>query len=389
MTHQPDSNNEQHSYSAELAIIAPWIPLVPHDQTTNTIHMGLLNPQYTKFGEQFIVEYLRLVWPYLDVLGYKDQAYREADAPASGVVFFYGCLMYIVHFPNWGDYVPDIVSYNLMYQLVDHYLDDDTISSQQRITDLQSMWKMLDDPAGDYSHCSTDLRTLANVYHQLIQRRPQCQAAVKSLFTIELKSVQVQKSSEHQRSDYYQLALTKGARTMEVLGAIMEVSTPEQRAAVSEIGHIMQLVDDCMDVFADKQKGINTTATHDLAHAGNLDLLWSDIVARIGQLPSSMNVFKIIYSIFAVYLPDRVEVFSPQLRSFTHQYNWCRFDGSGLLTGAVERVIDQLLSGKKVFDGAAEDLPTTITLSLTYLKGLYASYMTQNSITTPPLTVQP
>lgn len=366
-------------YSEEMAILRSWVPLVPHDNATDKIHMGLLDQQHTKFGEQFIVEYLRLIWPYLDILGYKDKTYREADAPASGVVFFYGCLMYIVHFHNWGDYLSDILSYNLMYQIVDHYLDDDTITPHQRASDLTAMMKMLDYPDADYSYCTTDLQTLAKVYHQLIRRRPQCQSAVKSLFTIEVQSTKIQSSNARSRDEYYQLALTKGARTMQVLGAIMNISNPEQHAAVEGIGHIMQLIDDCMDVLADREKGINTTATYDLANNGNLDKLWRDIVVKIGQLPSSVNIFKIIYSIFAVYLPDRLRVFSEELQQCTHPYNWCRFDGSGLLTGAVERIMDELLTGHRSFTTNDNDLPSTVNHSVSYIISLYSSYMKDGS----------
>jgi len=364
-----------HDYSNELSIIKLWVPVVSSNDSTSLIHHSLLDTEHTKFGEQFIVEYLRLIWPYLDVLGYKTKTYREADAPASGVVFFYGCLMYIVHFPNWGDYLPDIIYYNLMYQLVDHYLDDNTISDSQRNIDLQTMLRMLDFPTGDYSHCTNELQALARAYQQLLERRPQCKDAVKSLFIIELQSMTKQKNGKLQRSEYYQLALTKGRLTMQVLGSIMNISTIQEQAVVDGIGHIMQLVDDCMDVLADQEKGIHTTATYDLIHDGNLDRLWSDIVIRIGQLPNTINVFKIVYCIFAVYLPDRVNVFSPNLQASTHQYNWCRFDGSGLLTGAVDRIIDELLSGHRSFNNDNSELSSTVQHSLAYLINLYDNYI--------------
>lgn len=373
--------NLDDKFVAEIAIISPWVPLVRDDgenlgnKTTELIHMGLLNPDLTSYGEQFIVEYLRLIWPYLDALGYKDKKYREPDAPASGAVFFYGCLMYIVNFPNWGQYLSDIVSYNLMYQLVDHYLDDTTMSTQQREIDLNAMKKMLDYPADDYSLCSVEIQELAKVYQQLLQRRPQCKSAIKQLFYSELASVNIQKDPHRTREEYYQLALDKGSKTMEVLGALMEVHTTEEWQAVQGIGHIMQLIDDCMDVFADMEKGIHTTATYDLLHHGNLDNLWRDLVARIGSLPGTVKIFKIIYSIFAVYLPDRVAVFSPELAAVTHPYNWCRFDGSGLLTGSVERVMEELSCGKKSFDIPQHDLSEIINRGVAYVTKIYQHHI--------------
>lgn len=105
----------------------------------------------------------------------------------------------------------------------------------------------------------------------------------------------------------------------------------------------MQLVDDCVDVLADRRNGIHTIATHDLQTKGNLDDLWIEIMHRISLIHPRFKVFIILYSIFAVYVPDRVpQMFTEQLRTKTTELNlFAGCDGSSLL---IESIMNELLA---------------------------------------------
>jgi hypothetical protein len=80
----------------------------------------------------------------------------------------------------------------------------------------------------------------------------------------------------------------------------------------------MQLIDDSLDVYADKGNGIHTLATYDLETKGTLNELWIDIINRIGRF----TIFIILYTIFAVYIPDRLpQNYTNDLRSHTNSMN--------------------------------------------------------------------
>lgn len=114
----------------------------------------------------------------------------------------------------------------------------------------------------------------------------------------------------------------------------------------------MQLIDDSVDVIADQRNGIHTIATHELKTTGTLDNLWIDIINRINSIDSRFTIFIILYTIFAVYIPDRLpETYTAELRSYTNPMNLFDYsygcDGSSLL---VDAIMSELLA-VEILDG--------------------------------------
>lgn len=296
------------------------------------------------FGVPLLRVYIQMLQPYTDILGIsgENNKPREADCLASGVVFFYGCLIYIMHFPNWGSHIEDIFLYNILYILVDHYIDDIHVDSHMKTTAIKQMHILIANPSAHQTMELVDpiLKVIAITYQKLLDRCPSVEKSIMALFKAEIDGLETQNSPNKSREEYYNIALRKGGYTMQVVQDIMGNTDPEITKASYHIGCIMQLIDDSVDVLADKNNNIHTIATHDLATRMVLDELWVDIVNRINTIDPRFTMYVIIYTTFTVYLPDRLKnCYSNELRSLTNPLNLYDYtygcDGSGLLTNAI------------------------------------------------------
>ena len=323
-----------------LDLLKTWLP--PITTADKLIIVDFLTGVETGFGTPMLRKYIQLLRPYTKLLGISGgvNRARESDCLASGIVFFYGCMCYIMHFTDWGNHIYDIFLYNLLYILIDHYIDDITIDAFTKTTSIAAMWGVLDN--ADYQIPLEDevLHVIARTYRELVQRCPLVQKPLTDLFRAEIRGMYVQHNPSLSRQEYHDMACVKGGLTMVVLNAIVGDTNSDIYDASYHIGTIMQLIDDSVDVLSDKANNIHTIATHDLAVQSNLDTLWSDIAVRIHNIDKRFNLFKFLYSVFNVYVPDRLrEAYSQKLRSLTNEVNMFDFnhgcDGSTLLTNAV------------------------------------------------------
>jgi hypothetical protein len=274
--------------------ISRWLPYF--STKDKQIMMQVLTGPDRTFGMPLIEKYLDFLMPYLDVLGLINGNPRENDCAVSGLIFFYGCLIYIMHFQKWGDHVEDIFHYNLLYLLVDHYIDDIKLDSSVKNIAIEQMFILINDPLQYNSIPLIDpiLKTIAITYHKLITRCPAAKPQIIKLFMAEIDGLAVQRNPSLDRSQYYNMALNKGGYTLQVIPYILGITDVETITAAYHIGTIMQLIDDSIDVFADRNCNINTIATFDLKTKGNLDELWMDIVDRIMLIDQQVVIFKIL-----------------------------------------------------------------------------------------------
>lgn len=322
-------------------LIKKWLfPITDDDKLTiKRIFTGTEN----SIGIHFLRKYIQLIKPYCKVLGISENTIpREADCLASGVVFFYGCLFYIIHFPNWGSHIKDIFLYNLLYILVDHYIDDINLDPNIKSGSIFQMSILILDPLSYKTMSLNDpiLEVIANIYYQLITNCPKVKEVIIKLFQSEIEGLDIQNNPNLSREQYYNIATKKGKYTMLVLQAIVDNDDATISEASCQLGEIMQKIDDSLDVLSDKENGIYTIATHDLDKKGILDELWIDITKQIDSIDSQFNIFKILYGIFAMYIPDRLpKNYSTQLRMLTSPLNLFEVDGSSLL---VETIMSEL-----------------------------------------------
>jgi len=330
------------SLKKACSLAKKWLPPIIEDDKNAVIN--ILTGTEITFGIPLLRKYIEMLQPYTKILGIsgKNNKPREADCVASGIVFFYGCLFYIMHFPGWGNHIEDIFLYNLLYILVDHYIDDIKVDPNTKNIAISQMFILIKDPLAytDMSLIDPILRTIAIVYHRLIIRCPSTKDSIIKLFNVEIEGLFIQKNNYFSREIYYDIALRKGGYTMQLLQNIVGNQDPTIAEASFKLGGIMQLIDDLIDTLYDKENGINTIATYDLEHKGNLDDLWIDIMNRIDAIDSRFIIFKILYTIFAVYIPDRsLQNYTEELRKLTNPLNLFDFNGSTLL---VETIMSEL-----------------------------------------------
>lgn len=263
--------------------------------------------------------YVDIIYPYLDLLGLSDGKHvepSEYDCSASGFIFFYLCLGYLLHFPNFHKYIEDICLYNMLYMLVDHYIDNQCIDNVVKTNVISDMKSILDNQNIDYD-ANPILKHIHIIYNKLLNRnknKPLFMENVRNLFKYEVENLHVQNSPNMNAKTYFDVSISKGGYTMLVLQSIIEDSNPDTSKATYELGLIMQLIDDCQDVIIDTQKNINTIATFEYKHRGNIDHLWIDIINRVTHIDAKFNIFKIFFMFVLLYLPNKnPELYSKKL----------------------------------------------------------------------------
>jgi hypothetical protein len=332
---------------AAIEFAQKWLP--PITQDDKILLMRVINGTHIAPGTILMRKYIELLKPYTQILGLGGgKKPREADCVASGIIFFYVCLLFIMHFPGWGRHVEDIMLYNILYILVDHYIDDMRIQPGLKDQAIAQMTILIQDPLQFKTMDLIDptLGVIAAVYYKLLTRCPTIKHSIRKLFAAEIEGLSIQKSATFDRDQYYKIAAQKGGYTIQVLQDIVGNTDPAVTVAAYNIGIITQLIDDSVDVMIDAQNGIHTIATHDLRHEGTLDRLWLDIMSRVAHIDPKFVPFIFVYTVFTIYIPDRMgSNYSPELKALTNPLNLFDYnygcDGSGLL---VEWITSELLA---------------------------------------------
>lgn len=290
-----------------------------------------------------IEKYCQLISPYLkDIL--KDGQEREEYGLASGIIFFYGCLLFIAHFDNWIQYLDDIVQYNILYLLVDHYIDDTKEDPTIKQKSIKQMHILIKNPEKrhDMKLIDSTLYTIAEVYEKLITKRPKSKKYINQLFNSQIQGLKIQNSKTFEREQYMKICENKGGYTLQVLIGIVDRIDLEDEAY--HIGTIMQYIDDSVDCLVDQDNKIYTIATHDLEKDGNIDKLWVKSAEAIKNISGDFFLFKVIYSIFLIYIPSRIyNCYGEQIIKETSEYNFFDYklgvDGAALLEKQIKEFI--------------------------------------------------
>lgn len=321
---------------------------IPVNESDKQTIMDCLTSMDNQWSVSLLEEYINRLQPYMPSLGWDKT--RERDCLGSGLVFFYECLFFIMHYPNWGQYIEDIFLYNMLYLLVDHYMDDDEVCPQRKRLAVQQMSFLIEDPLSyrDMPLADPCLKDIALTYYELVTRRPPTLRSLRRLFAVQVETLTVQVDPTLDRVRYHQISLRKGGLTIEVLADIVGETNVLRKSAAYHLGTIMQLIDDSLDVLADKAKGFHTIATYDLKQNGNLDTLFQEIGWRILAIDSHFVLLKILYVIFICYLPGRMRsCYSDDIYYLTNAHNLFDFrygcDGAALLTRAVASEIQTRL----------------------------------------------
>lgn len=278
--------------------------------------------------------YVSLMGKFLVRYNLPDEKTSPPDMLASGMVFFYGCMMFLMHNENWHHHIDALVQYSLLYMMVDNYIDSTSFSpivlhQMQQILNREEM--TTDDPL---------LVSIREVYYKLTDSYPESTHFLKKLFFSEIAGLKIQKNSSLSEEEYFKIACEKGGNTFLVLYSFLhpEFGTKEHNKdfysiilakkngddvlSIGEsayfLGALMQLIDDSLDVEQDRDNGVFTVATFHYEKNGSIDQLWKSITDLVLKIDSPFMSFKLAYSLLMVYIPGRVPNFySQDLLSWT------------------------------------------------------------------------
>lgn len=276
-------------------IAKKWIPslndknkkkMMDYINSENIPCIGLIN------------DYIKIIREHGDISKYFNQ--ENGDACVSGFIFFYFCIIYIFcNEKSYIDHKDDIVLYNILYILVDNHIDDNTISQESKQNSIDQMYKLLNDPNKLDYISDEKIKLIANTYNKLLLRVPTIKNRLIDLFQAEIDGLYIQSLNTHSLETYKNICYIKGGLTMMVLHTV--VSTDDSPENTYDLGIVIQLVDDLVDVNFDRDKKINTIATHMLEKNLNLDELWIDTMYQIDNLDIKYTIFKIICSTIMAY----------------------------------------------------------------------------------------
>lgn len=214
--------------------------------------------------------------------------------------------------PVRGSDVIDLAwSFSLLYMKVDYFLDSDLPLIAKKPV-IEKMKRLVIDP--EACEVPSPMRSLVATYKSIIEKRPQSKDALVKLFTVELETSQAERSSDLTRSQYLEMAERKGGFTTLAISSMFGNSEDD---GVYEVGCILQLLDDMMDVHKDMKSGINTIATYDLKRRGTLDILAAFTAYRISKLSRRYTIFRILLMQILTHVISKEHRFSRLLQRRT------------------------------------------------------------------------
>jgi len=314
--------------------------------------------------DKFLNLFVQLIGDYTEILGVFDRA--EGDAMSSSLAFFYGCFTYILRFPNFQRQIEQIFYFDLLYLLVDHYLDDIRTTVEEKKEAIREIRKILTYPEKipvQYSveDSSNLINLIAQVYHRMWMHSPLIKRPILALFEAEIDGLKIQHNASLDEEAYLQIAERKGGYTMECLPAICGITRPEEYRIAYRLGGLLQVIDDCIDVDDDQTKGFSTIATHVLQTTGNLDPLLQWMLREVEAIDPKNTLFKVITATSIAYIPQRKPAYySESCLAVSNRYNL-------IVTGnAAQTLNDAVLKEIRKLHLLGRDLYASIQLNTTF-----------------------
>lgn len=246
----------------------------------------------------------------------KEIKYNFVDgATSSGAVCFFGSIIMSLLQLGYVKNIDELFTFSSCYILLDHYLDDDTISLADKKEAIKQISSFINGNTSENNH--EIIRTVAERYQRMVTKIPTAVEHLKALFQIEVESMHLQSNPNLTREQYLSICERKGGLTCVAIQALLEL---EVSSTDKILGEIIQICDDTADIEDDIAANIHTIATHDFKTKGNLDDLLIYCVDKIDELDNKYNFFKpilLLGLIFAVhinqdkYTPQMLEIIEP------------------------------------------------------------------------------
>lgn len=299
-----------------LNIAARWAPEV---ETRDMDFLHIANN--LKFVHVPADLYLSMISRYSETIRVfsKTTSMSTPLAVCSGMMFFYGCAVFIIHFPDWSKHLEPLFLYSLLYILVDHYIDDENKSQCVKKQSVKHMKSLIEgNPLAEDDNIDPVLFQIDNVYKKLLSLCPGVETSIRKLFYSEIRGLSVQENKNPKIKDCYNVCVEKGGLTMSFLAILVGEATFYK--SCYELGCVMQLIDDLIDIEDDLCKKINTVATVEKTQTGNLDAVWIDVMRRINAIDEKFVIFKPFYTFLAMHAVSRYPInYNPEVRKIAEK----------------------------------------------------------------------
>ena len=258
-----------------------------------------------------------------------------------GTGCFYGSLLMCLF---QGEHInPDrldgIFEFTIMYMLSDYYLDDVTINSTDKKYFIDTARKVLSGKHVDIPNNNTKtskfLTVLNDSYQKIIKRTPDAEIYLYEAIHAEILSMIVQKKPDLSLNLYYHISEWKGGSTVCAIQSILGLPVTNDEY---ELGALIQLCDDALDINDDIELNIYTAAIYEYERRSNLDEYICDVIIRIGKL-EKYNLFQpiLLFSIVVAVVandhctPKLKELLEPYMLIDIHQSEYYRKEFGDLI----------------------------------------------------------
>lgn len=202
----------------------------------------------------------------------------------SGLAFFVS--MFVVNFIYNGSQlkIEPMWDFVLFYLYFDHQLDSNKSTSMYKKMMISQVIDYTQDPEQSPSD------PIFSKYCGYV-KNPVYQFYLFRVFLAEIFGLRFQMPNlPLTRTDYLNIAVIKGGTTTEAMAVMMDIPPKD----LSLFGACIQVFDDLMDVDQDLERKTETIATHDKRQTNYVDNTFIDLVILIDQLPTNLNLIKMI-----------------------------------------------------------------------------------------------
>ena len=214
--------------------------------------------------------------------------FSRSEQVSGSVCFFGGVITSILNY-GYIEEIEGLFTFALCYMLIDHFLDDNTISMEEKTKSMREIYLFIKQGKRSENRL---IDAAAERYLELIEKT-NCQKYIFLLFESELKGIKIQRQDNLDRETYLKIAEEKGGYTSACIGSIIGLTYLDPGGENFILGSLIQYIDDTLDMGDDERLGIMTLARHDLINS-NLDQYIYRTMKIIYELSPVYNFFKVI-----------------------------------------------------------------------------------------------
>lgn len=264
------------------------------------------------------MDFTPIIKAFTDRLQNVDYKFSKSEQVSGSICFFGGVFTSLLNY-GYIENIEGLFTFALCYMLIDHFLDDDTISKAEKTKCMNEVYLFMS--TGERSDNKL-VNAAADRYLKLVAEVPECQEYILKLFKSELEGVKVQSRKDLPREVYLKIAEEKGGYTAAVIGSIIGLDGEDEKKESYRLGSLIQSpCDDLLDKNDDALLSIYTLVRYDIDH-GVLDSYIRESIIKIDELSNIYNFFKPILLLGIILgIHDNPGCINSQLDELLQKYN--------------------------------------------------------------------